>query len=374
MASATNSQIDLYFRRVLIFSKVFTQSWGSFQSISLIKNFRDAVMSKGLCADLILQDTPKMIIESHEINDDIIEIDGKFKSPLANYMPEILPKESHTCYWKGYFPNNKNARKVVIHLAGTGDHTYFRRRLGFANGLLKKNIGSILIENPFYGKRKPKNQFMSSLPNVTDLFILGAALMTECNYLLMYARTNFGLDIQGISGVSMGGFTASLAASNIRYPISLVPCLSWTCASRSYTNGAISEAIKWDVLRKELDSTEFRRNLESIPNQEWLGELEEILKRDPEADRTKEFMKIFMREFTYLGNYPIIAEPKLCKVIVPQSDSYVIRENLPTFKDIWPGSEVIILPTDGHVRTYFQYHDIFRKHIEETLNDLEKNS
>lgn len=243
--------------------------------ISRIKKFRDSVMSKGLCTELVNQVIPQMVITKAEKRKNILEIDGEFKSPLAKYMPNILPQESHTCYWKGFFPNN--SRKVVIHLASTGDHSYFRRKLGFVNNLLEKNIASILIENPFYGRRKPKNQFRSSLLNVSDLFILGAALMTECNYLLMYAKTEHGFDIQGISGVSMGGFTASLSASNIKYPISLVPCLSWTCASKSYTKGVISEAINWDVLRKELETEKFRKSIDLIPNQNWFGELVSLI-------------------------------------------------------------------------------------------------
>uniref|UniRef100_A0A0K0ELK2 AB hydrolase-1 domain-containing protein n=1 Tax=Strongyloides stercoralis TaxID=6248 RepID=A0A0K0ELK2_STRER len=328
-------------------------------------------MSKGLCTDLINQDIPKMIITKESTTNNVIEIDGEFESPLAKHMPEILPKEAHKSYWKGFFP--KNSRKVVIHLASTGDHSYFRRKVGFVNDLLDKNIASILVENPFYGRRKPKNQFRSSLLNVTDLFVLGAALMTECNYLLMYAKKECSFDVQGISGVSMGGFTASLAASNIRYPISLVPCLSWTCASKSYTQGVISEAIKWDVLKKELESKQFRKGIELIPNQNWFEELEEKLKKNPNLDRTREFMNIFMREFTYLGNYPPIVEPKFCSVIVPQLDSYVLRENLPTFEEIWPGSKVIILPECGHVEAYLANHNVFRKYIEENLNNLEKS-
>uniref|UniRef100_A0A0N4Z774 AB hydrolase-1 domain-containing protein n=1 Tax=Parastrongyloides trichosuri TaxID=131310 RepID=A0A0N4Z774_PARTI len=342
-------------------------------SIYRIKHFRDTVMSKGLCTELIAEDMPTMIITKEEVKNNIVEIDGKFISPLAKHMPNILPKESHICYWKGFFPKKKNIRKVVIHLAGTGDHSYVRRQWGFADDLLKKDIASILIENPYYGSRKPSKQFRSSLLNVTDLFVLGGALMTECNYLLSYAKTNFGLDVHGISGVSMGGFTASLAASNIKYPISLVPCLSWTCASKSYTYGAISEAIKWDTLKEELSSTKFRNQIESIPNQNWLGELEDTMKNNPELDEAKEFMRILMREFTFLGNYPVIAEPKLCKVIVAQSDSYVLRHDLPSFDDIWPGSEVITLPGYGHVQSYFAYHHLFRKYIEETMCSLEKS-
>uniref|UniRef100_A0AC35U7Z0 Hydrolase_4 domain-containing protein n=1 Tax=Rhabditophanes sp. KR3021 TaxID=114890 RepID=A0AC35U7Z0_9BILA len=138
-------------------------------------------MSKGLCTEIIERSPPKMIITKKVIKKDHLCVEGEFISPVANYTPNILPKESHVCYWKGFFPLVKDARKVVIHLAGTGDHTYVRRQWGFSDLLLKSNVGSILIENPYYGKRRPQKQFRSSLMNVTDLYIMGAALMTECN-------------------------------------------------------------------------------------------------------------------------------------------------------------------------------------------------
>jgi hypothetical protein len=58
--------------------------------------------------------------------------------------------------WQGLFPKNGAKNGLIIHLAGTGDHSFFRRRWGFANDLLKCGISSILLENPFYGSRRPK--------------------------------------------------------------------------------------------------------------------------------------------------------------------------------------------------------------------------
>lgn len=86
-------------------------------------------------------------------------MEGYFKSPLMNYSPDLFPDTNvGMAHWKGLFPvDEKQRRGLVVHLAGTGDHSYFRRELGFANHLLHYGVSSILLENPFYGTRRPKS-------------------------------------------------------------------------------------------------------------------------------------------------------------------------------------------------------------------------
>lgn len=81
---------------------------------------------------------------------------------------------------------------------------YWRRRSFIAKPLLKAGIGSILLENPFYGIRKPKAQIRSSLHNVSDIFVMGGCLMLECLVLLHWCEKQ-GLGPLGVSGLSMGG-------------------------------------------------------------------------------------------------------------------------------------------------------------------------
>ena len=65
------------------------------------------------------------------------------------------------CRFQFLIPKNWNShhKPVVIHYAGTGDHRFWRRRMILANPLLEQNkVASLIIENPFYGFRKPKIQ------------------------------------------------------------------------------------------------------------------------------------------------------------------------------------------------------------------------
>lgn len=64
-------------------------------------------------------------------------------------------------------------------------------------------VSSIILENPFYGLRKPKEQFRSSLQNVSDLFVMGAGLILESLVIMNFCeREGFSPIIA--HGISMG--------------------------------------------------------------------------------------------------------------------------------------------------------------------------
>lgn len=64
----------------------------------------------------------------------------------------------------------------------------------------------------------------------------------------------------GLTGLSMGGHMASLAATNWPKPISLVPCLSWSTASPVFTQGVMSASINWTLLENQYFSNELYQN------------------------------------------------------------------------------------------------------------------
>uniref|UniRef100_A0A5F8H6G9 Abhydrolase domain containing 18 n=1 Tax=Monodelphis domestica TaxID=13616 RepID=A0A5F8H6G9_MONDO len=152
----------------------------------------------------------------------------------------IVPKE-----W-----NNKY-RPVCIHLAGTGDHHYWRRRTLMARPMIKEaRMASLLLENPYYILLKPKDQVRSSLKNVSDLFVMGGALVLESAALLHWLERE-GYGPLGMTGISMGGHMASLAVTNWPKPLPLIPCLSWSTASGVFTTGVLSKSVNWRELEKQ---------------------------------------------------------------------------------------------------------------------------
>ncbi|XP_053514229.1 protein ABHD18 isoform X2 [Artibeus jamaicensis] len=105
----------------------------------------------------------------------------------------------------------------------------------------------ILLEQ---GIMKPKDQIRSSLKNVSDLFVMGGALVLESAALLHWLERE-GYGPLGMTGISMGGHMASLAVSSWPKPMPLIPCLSWSTASGVFTTGVLSKSINWRELEKQ---------------------------------------------------------------------------------------------------------------------------
>lgn len=74
----------------------------------------------------------------------------------------------------------------------------------------------------------------SNLNNVSDIFVMGGCCVLE-NLVLLHFCERMGLGPLGVTGLSMGGHNASLAATNWPKPLVLVPCLSWSTASPVFT-------------------------------------------------------------------------------------------------------------------------------------------
>lgn len=245
------SPLDVVYRKFQL-AKFFTKGWGAPEKLIRLFNVRKILSDT--------QEVNKLINKRHSIT--IINertwagwkiLEGRFKSPFSTLFPGLVSHEIEDAYFKMILPlkwKSDGYKPVCIHLAGTGDHHYWRRFSLLAKPLLKAGIGAILLENPYYGLRRPKDQIRSSLHYVTDIFIMGGCLMLECLVLLEWLEEK-GFYPLGVSGVSMGGHMASLAATNYTKPLVVVPCLSWTTASSAFTEGVMSEAIDWDLLQRQ---------------------------------------------------------------------------------------------------------------------------
>ncbi|KAI8798026.1 protein ABHD18 isoform X2 [Biomphalaria glabrata] len=276
------SRLDQLYRRLLL-TKFFTHGWGKPENLKRLFAFRKILSNRETCQHLVPADYPIYIDKEYKDNGARI-LEGHFTSPFVHHLPGIMPKEVETASFQVILPDQWRSpplKPICIHLAGTGDHYFWRRRFFTARPLLKETgIASILLENPYYGTRKPKKQLRSSLHNVSDLFVMGGALVLESLALLHWCERE-GWGPLGLSGISMGGhmasgaatlwpkpisvipilswttasviFTqmASLAATNWTKPISLIPCLSWSTASCVFTEGVMSGAIPWQTLQEQ---------------------------------------------------------------------------------------------------------------------------
>lgn len=245
------SKLDVLYRRLLL-TKLFIQGWGKPDDMRRLFEFRKMIGNRESCQRLIPKDYP-IFIDKVEEQADCKIMNGHFISPLDHYLPSIMPAETVIARFQFIIPKEwkSNHRPVCVHLAGTGDHFYWRRRTLMARPMIKEaGIGSLLLENPYYGCRKPKDQKRSSLRNVSDLFVMGGALVLESAALLHWLE-NEGYGPLAMTGISMGGHMVSLAVTNWSKPIPLIPCLSWSTASGVFTTGVLSRSVNWRELEKQ---------------------------------------------------------------------------------------------------------------------------
>ncbi|XP_053179816.1 protein ABHD18 [Scomber japonicus] len=244
------SRLDVFYRRLLL-TKLFIGGWGKPEDLKRIFEFRKLIGDRERCKTLVPEDYPVYIDKTEEHSDCQIH-NGFFISPLEQLVPGILPPESVKARFQFIVPKRwQKNRPVCIQLAGTGDHFFWRRRTLMARPMIKETgMASLLLENPYYGYRKPKDQLRSCLKNVSDLFVMGGALILESTVLLRWLERE-GYWPLGMTGISMGGYMASLAVTNWPKPIPLIPCLSWSTASSVFTTGVLSKAVNWTELEKQ---------------------------------------------------------------------------------------------------------------------------
>ncbi|XP_028923074.1 protein ABHD18 [Ornithorhynchus anatinus] len=395
------SRLDVLYRRLLL-TKLFIRGWGRPEDLKRLFEFRKIIGNREKCQNLISRDYPVFIDKVGEHTDCKI-LDGHFVSPMAHYVPGIMPTESVIARFQLIVPKEWKSkhRPVCIHLAGTGDHYYWRRRTLMARPMIKEaGMASLLLENPYYGCRKPKDQIRSSLKNVSDLFVMGGALVLESAALLHWLERE-GFGPLGLTGISMGGHMASLAVTNWPKPLPLVPCLSWSTASGVFTTGVLSKSINWRELDKQyytqtVYEEEIVQMLEYCGTDSFKMGLEAVTEFPPEAaprpaaspparrvgrpassaaaegppgagtgalqTESLLFMKGVMDECTHVANFSVPVDPSLIIVVQAKEDAYIPRAGVRSLQEIWPGCEIRYLE-GGHISAYLFKQGLFRQAI-----------
>lgn len=175
-----------------------------------------------------------------------------FRTPCHGRVYDALPPESRIANARLLQPKDPQQRKAcVLHLAGTGDHTW-HRRFNLGGPLLQQGIATMVLESPFYGARKPHYQFASQLLRVSDLLTLGRSTIEESLCLLDWAGRH-GFARLGMCGFSMGGVHASMVASLYPGDVACTPLLAPRSASGAFCHGALRSATSWAPLAAVVD-------------------------------------------------------------------------------------------------------------------------
>ena len=176
---------------------------------------------------------------------------GRFESPDMG-LP--LPPESRTAYFQLLLPEDAfegELPPVCVHLAGSGDSGYIGRRLHSIPLARDPGIGAMILQNPYYGERKPAGQSGTRLRRVTDQFTMNLATIEEVRSLLHWLRRD-GYEHIGVTGYSMGGYMAAMTAQLIDFPLAVVPCATGNTPVPPLVHSPLRQLYDWEALEHEL--------------------------------------------------------------------------------------------------------------------------
>ncbi|KAJ8780485.1 hypothetical protein J1605_011749 [Eschrichtius robustus] len=86
------SKLDILYRRLLL-TKLFIRGWGRPEDLKRLFAFRKIIGNRERCQNLVSSDYP-IYIDKIEEQSDCKILDGHFVSPMAHYVPDIMPIES----------------------------------------------------------------------------------------------------------------------------------------------------------------------------------------------------------------------------------------------------------------------------------------
>ena len=264
---------------------------------------------------------------------------GSFASPFAD-LP--LPDESRRAYFEWILPRNASPKTpICMHFAATGDEGFSRRRRAFALPLLKEGIGSLILENPYYGRRRPKRQHKKTLNRFSDLMAMGGAAVEEGLSLLGWLRRE-GYTRLGVCGISMGGSMAAQVAVQVEEPVAMIGCVTAHSASAVFTEGILKNYLDWEGLNREIE-----------------GDIQAIDLMRQLLDRTD------------IRRFPPPIRPEAAFLVAAKYDDYIPMASAETVHTQWPGSTMRWLES-GHVGAFLFHRSDFLAAIRDAFTRLTK--
>lgn len=182
--------------------------------------------------------------------------EGAFASPEAR-----LPDCARTARIRLLLPaQERPLRGVAVHLAASGDQG-FAVRLRFAAPLLERGIGALVLENAYYGARRPANQPHHAVRSVSDLQLMGSATFQEARALLRWLREVRSVPLVGVTGYSMGGQLAAMAGAAMPFPCAVVPVAATCSPDTVLREGVLRHVAEWAAIANGEDVEVARRAL-----------------------------------------------------------------------------------------------------------------
>ncbi|HBS03817.1 MAG TPA: hypothetical protein DEA96_02555, partial [Leptospiraceae bacterium] len=308
-----------------------------------------------------------------------------------------LPEESSLGFMEMVIPDSSSHKlssdtPVFIHFAATGDETTLPRRLLIAEPLARKGIASIILENPYYGKRRPAEQKDFVISTISDQFKMNQATILEGVALLKWLDS-LGYSNLGVTGVSMGGSMAASVAAATSLPVSVAACIAPVGPGPAFCYGALSNRVDWQRLIPELNqyfpSKDAGENSGNAPSEDSANDFvvdtaqssfgtvlqesrEDVgtVPRNSPEDAVDHPLPLAKRKLhrlmsvADLRNYSVPVDPSRAILVGAHEDGYVPYRSVVALHEHWKGSLLRTVP-GGHVSSVLLKGNVFRESIED---------
>ena len=125
------SKLDRLYRQ-LIFTGFFKKGWGDPSHIKDLLQLRQSLGDPTSAyaiqiTNSLLKDV-KVEIEKETKQDDVVVIDASFTSPFHTLLPHLMPQECREAKFQLMYNEQTStpSTPLSLHLAGTGDHFFYR--------------------------------------------------------------------------------------------------------------------------------------------------------------------------------------------------------------------------------------------------------
>ncbi len=227
-----------------LYEPIFSEGWGQPERLQALQDLAGRVPLPEL-----LPMEARIISEAPERR----VTDLRFPTPAGD-----LPDASWMAHARLIEPYG--ASRLAIGFASFNDHGY-QTRTAVVRPLLDQGIAVALLENPYYGQRRPHPD-LQPMRTVADLLSMGSAAVWE-GLSLAVSLAETGPWTIGFFGYSMGGNIAALAAATSPFPVACAALAASHSPGPVFTGGALARAVAWDALGGPTSSAKLGRVLGS---------------------------------------------------------------------------------------------------------------
>ena len=224
--------------------RVFRRGWGDPDALAA---YLEESVAATPIPEIPIAEGPEGKFDSLAVRDFSFESPGRF-----------LPEASRVARARLVGRPGDPGRLVVL-MAAWNDHGY-QGRLRLARDLAARGIASVMLEQPFYGGRRPVHGEEQPITTVTDFMWMGRAAVLEGRVLADHFRRH-GYRV-GVTGYSMGGNMAGFLAASMPFPVATALLAAPFSPGPPFLHGILQATIDWEALGG--DTPETRERLSEV--------------------------------------------------------------------------------------------------------------